>query len=239
MSKQDDSPGAGVSLSKTRLEAFSDGVFSIATTLLVLDIALHPPGSPLKQVLQAWPYYLAYLVSFLTIGGAWLAHTALTDRLTRQMRSCCDSTSSSCSAWASCRSRRASSPKRSTTSTASESSSRCTGSHCWPFASSGSRSTSTRASRASLQLDGGRGTAAIGAKQSCCPGCLCGCDPRRSRRAHRRRGVLLRHRYLSGRAIPRDQTPAVQACIAAIGALRIGDWLGGDIVVACAVNILK
>ena len=83
MSSQDDAPGAAVPLSKTRLEAFSDGVFSIATTLLVLDIALHPPGSPLKQVLEAWPYYLAYLVSFLTIGGAWLAHTALTDRLTR------------------------------------------------------------------------------------------------------------------------------------------------------------
>ena len=83
MSNQEDAPGAAASLSKTRLEAFSDGVFSIATTLLVLDIALHPPGSPLKQVLEAWPYYLAYLVSFLTIGGAWLAHTALTDRLTR------------------------------------------------------------------------------------------------------------------------------------------------------------
>ena len=83
MSNQEDAPGAAASLSKTRLEAFSDGVFSIATTLLVLDIALHPPGSPLKQVLEAWPYYLAYLVSFLTIGGAWLAHTALTDRLAR------------------------------------------------------------------------------------------------------------------------------------------------------------
>ena len=83
MSNQEDAPAAAVPLSKTRLEAFSDGVFSIATTLLVLDIALHPPGSPLKQVLEAWPYYLAYLVSFLTIGGAWLAHTALTDRLVR------------------------------------------------------------------------------------------------------------------------------------------------------------
>ena len=83
MSNQEDAPSAAASLSKTRLEAFSDGVFSIATTLLVLDIALHPPGSPLKQVLEAWPYYLAYLVSFLTIGGAWLAHTALTDRLVR------------------------------------------------------------------------------------------------------------------------------------------------------------
>jgi len=70
-------------LGTDRLAAFSDGIFSIAATLLVLDIAVHPPGTPLDQVLGAWPAYLAYVVSFLTIGAAWLAHTALTDRLTR------------------------------------------------------------------------------------------------------------------------------------------------------------
>jgi uncharacterized membrane protein len=64
------------------MEAFSDGVFSIAATLLVFDLALHPPGSPLDQLLQAWPAYLGYVVSFLTIGGAWLAHNLMTDRLT-------------------------------------------------------------------------------------------------------------------------------------------------------------
>ena len=36
-------------LSSSRMEAFSDGVFSIAATLLVLDITLHPPGTPLEQ----------------------------------------------------------------------------------------------------------------------------------------------------------------------------------------------
>jgi uncharacterized membrane protein len=70
-------------LSKGRMEGFSDGVFAFAITLLVLDLAVHPPGTPLQQVLHAWPSYLAYLISFLTIGGAWLAHTALTDRLDR------------------------------------------------------------------------------------------------------------------------------------------------------------
>ncbi len=65
------------------MEAFSDGVFSIAATLLVLDIAIHPPGTALEQVLHAWPFYLAYLISFLTIGAGWLAHTQLTDGLTR------------------------------------------------------------------------------------------------------------------------------------------------------------
>jgi len=77
-----DTPRGRRSLGTDRLAAFSDGVFSIAATLLVLDIAVHPPAL-LKQVLQAWPGYVAYVVSFLTIGAAWLAHTALTDRLAR------------------------------------------------------------------------------------------------------------------------------------------------------------
>ena len=76
-------PRAPRSLSSSRMEAFSDGVFSIAATLLVLDLALHPPGTPLEQVLHAWPAYLGYVVSFLTIGAAWLLHSAMTDRLTR------------------------------------------------------------------------------------------------------------------------------------------------------------
>ena len=78
-----DTPRARRSLGTARMAAFSDGVFSIAATLLVLDLAVHPPGTPLQQVLHAWPGYLAYVVSFLTIGGTWLAHTALTERLTR------------------------------------------------------------------------------------------------------------------------------------------------------------
>jgi uncharacterized membrane protein len=49
----------------------------------VLDFAIHPPGSPLHQVLHIWPSFVAYLISFLTIGAAWLGHTALTDRLGR------------------------------------------------------------------------------------------------------------------------------------------------------------
>jgi uncharacterized membrane protein len=65
------------------MEGFSDGVFGFAATLLVLDVALRPPGTPLQLVLHAWPAYLAYVVSFLTIGGAWLLHTALTDQLAR------------------------------------------------------------------------------------------------------------------------------------------------------------
>ena len=64
------------------MEAFSDGVFSIAATLLVLEIAVHPPGTALEQLGREWPAYLGYLISFLTIGAAWIAHDAMTDRLT-------------------------------------------------------------------------------------------------------------------------------------------------------------
>jgi uncharacterized membrane protein len=65
-----------------RLEAFSDGVFSIAITLLVLELSIGSSGTALERVLSAWPFYLAYLVSFLTIGAGWLAHTDITHRLT-------------------------------------------------------------------------------------------------------------------------------------------------------------
>lgn len=83
MRRDEDTPRTRRSLGTTRLEAFSDGVLAIAITLLILDIAVHPPGTPLERVLHAWPAYLAYVVSFLTIGAAWIAHTALTERLTR------------------------------------------------------------------------------------------------------------------------------------------------------------
>jgi uncharacterized membrane protein len=66
-----------------RLEAFSDGVFAIAITLLVLEISV-PEGSGadlLGAFLAQWPSFLAYLVSFATIGVAWLKHAAITEYL--------------------------------------------------------------------------------------------------------------------------------------------------------------
>src|SRR5215475_543272 len=60
----------------SRLEAFSDGVFAIAATLLVLDIGVgSTPGSDLRHALvELWPAYLAYATSFLTIGIIWMNH---------------------------------------------------------------------------------------------------------------------------------------------------------------------
>lgn len=64
---------------KGRLEAFSDGVFAIVITLLVLDLEIPGRGTDLREeLLAAWPAYLAYLVSFAFIGGAWIAHTTMT-----------------------------------------------------------------------------------------------------------------------------------------------------------------
>ena len=60
-----------------RLEAFSDGVFAIAATLLVLELAVSfendaPPIG--HQLLHLWPAYLAYATGFLTIGIIWMNH---------------------------------------------------------------------------------------------------------------------------------------------------------------------
>jgi uncharacterized membrane protein len=73
-------------VSTSRLEAFSDGVFAIAITLLVLDIHVPKPSetASLAHALGAqWPSYVAYAVSFLTIGIIWINHHAMIGRLAR------------------------------------------------------------------------------------------------------------------------------------------------------------
>ena len=56
-----------------RLEAFSDGVFAIAATLLILDV--HKAGGTVAHgLIHAWPSYAAYAISFLTIGIIWANH---------------------------------------------------------------------------------------------------------------------------------------------------------------------
>jgi uncharacterized membrane protein len=57
-----------------RLEAFSDGVFAIAATLLILDVRLSGHGSVAHQLVHAWPSYAAYAISFATLGIVWVNH---------------------------------------------------------------------------------------------------------------------------------------------------------------------
>jgi uncharacterized membrane protein len=52
-------PGRHRVVGKGWMEGFSDGVYGFAATLLVLDLVLRPQDTPLQQVLQAWPGYLA------------------------------------------------------------------------------------------------------------------------------------------------------------------------------------
>jgi uncharacterized membrane protein len=66
-------------LSTSRLEAFSDGVFAIAITLLIIEIKV-PAHDDLKNqslmhyIWQQWPKYFAYILSFVIIGIYWANH---------------------------------------------------------------------------------------------------------------------------------------------------------------------
>jgi uncharacterized membrane protein len=64
-------------------EAFSDGVFAIAATLLVLELKIPhvEPGGLSEALLERWPSYATYVVSFLTIGIIWVNHHAVMDRI--------------------------------------------------------------------------------------------------------------------------------------------------------------
>ena len=70
-----------------RLEAFSDGVFAVAITLLVLGI--QPPQELLSdknllgKLFEQWPTYLAFVASFATIGIMWINHHRLFTHIKR------------------------------------------------------------------------------------------------------------------------------------------------------------
>jgi uncharacterized membrane protein len=60
-----------------RVEAFSDGVFAIAITLLILAVGVdqaRASGSLSHQLVHLWPAYIAYIVSFITVGIMWINH---------------------------------------------------------------------------------------------------------------------------------------------------------------------
>lgn len=80
------SPG----LSETsRLEAFSDGVFAIAITLLILEIKVPRAGaepSLVRALLRLWPSYLGYVISFVTLGIMWANHHAIFNYVRRTDR---------------------------------------------------------------------------------------------------------------------------------------------------------
>jgi uncharacterized membrane protein len=68
-----------------RTETFSDGVFAIVITLLVLDLANphYRPGGLGEALARLWPAYLAFVSSFVYVGVIWLNHHALFRRVSR------------------------------------------------------------------------------------------------------------------------------------------------------------
>lgn len=66
-------------MTTTRLEAFSDGVFAIAITLLIIEIKV-PTHEALKEetlmqyIIHNWPKYFAYVFAFINIGIYWVNH---------------------------------------------------------------------------------------------------------------------------------------------------------------------
>src|SRR5436190_24055036 len=62
----------------TRLEAFSDGIFAIAITLLILEVRApeaHDPRGLWRALGAQWPSYAGYALSFLIIGIMWSNHS--------------------------------------------------------------------------------------------------------------------------------------------------------------------
>src|SRR2546421_9963641 len=76
---------AGKGMSKARAEAFRDGVFAVAITVLIFNVtdSIHKqgPGDLLPALLGGWPAYAAYVASFLTIGVMWINHHFFLKRL--------------------------------------------------------------------------------------------------------------------------------------------------------------
>jgi uncharacterized membrane protein len=76
-------------VSTARLETFADGVFAIAATLLILNVDAQVgerSGAIGQRLLEIWPSYIAYAVSFVTIGIIWSNHHTVMAQLGRVNR---------------------------------------------------------------------------------------------------------------------------------------------------------
>src|SRR5205807_8207194 len=68
---------------KSRTEAFSDGVFAIAITLLIIEVRVpdSKSGELARDLANQWPSYAAYLVSFVIIAIIWVYHHDIFKRI--------------------------------------------------------------------------------------------------------------------------------------------------------------
>ena len=79
-------------MNKTRIEALSDGVFSIVMTLLIIDIKVPKIVGEIvtndilwQKLWELWPLFRSYLISFIILGMYWIAHHALFHLFVRQV----------------------------------------------------------------------------------------------------------------------------------------------------------
>jgi len=79
-------------MNKNRLEALSDGVFSIAMTLLVIDIAVpvFTGGKPTEaelaaKILELWPVFVSYFISFIVLAMFWISHNFFYNSITKSV----------------------------------------------------------------------------------------------------------------------------------------------------------
>ena len=78
-------PSRPSKLRTARMEAFSDDVYAISITLLILDVTIPPESGEhlFRAYLHQRPSYLAYVASLATIGASWLGHSLVTEYLDR------------------------------------------------------------------------------------------------------------------------------------------------------------
>jgi len=84
-------PAAKPAVTTARLEAFSDGVFAIAITLLIFGIktpvvANHDAGELKRQLWALWPAYLSFAASFAIVSVFWIGHHQMFQLISRSNR---------------------------------------------------------------------------------------------------------------------------------------------------------
>lgn len=76
--RRDEHEGEGATRGTSRMEAFADGVFAIAFTLPIVEIALPAVGQQNQdlgaQIIRLWPSYLGYVLASVVIGLYWVHH---------------------------------------------------------------------------------------------------------------------------------------------------------------------
>ena len=73
----DDTTSRKAGLSPRRLEALADGIFAIAMTLLVLELRVPEvtaPGDLASHLVDLWPRFATFFISFVVLGVYWFAH---------------------------------------------------------------------------------------------------------------------------------------------------------------------